>query len=87
MAYSGVSPDEAARLAERLNRAVASAPISSRPSDPDGAPEVRVSVSIGVSWFGRSDGSYADSVTRSDRALYRAKAEGKDRACVEPPEA
>ena len=85
LAYSGVSPDEAARLADRLNRAVASTPIRLRPADPAGSPELVVSVSVGVSWFGHADGSYADAIGRCDRALYRAKAAGKDRAFVEPP--
>jgi len=113
LVYNGVTPGEALRLAERLNRQVASATISlgaaSSSGDRPGAPEaptaaacgsgedkgfycvegerdriVRVSISIGVSWFAPSDTTYEDVIKRSDEAMYRAKAEGKNCARIAP---
>ncbi len=51
----------------------------------DGDLDIRVTVSTGISWFSPSDSSWEDAVTRSDRALYRAKAEGKNCSRMEPP--
>jgi GGDEF domain-containing protein len=51
-----------------------------------GALNIGVTVSTGISWFSRSDSSWEEAVRRSDRALYRAKAEGKNCSRMEPPE-
>jgi two-component system cell cycle response regulator len=41
---------------------------------------VRITTSIGISDLRKSDGSVADGVARADRALYKAKSSGRDRA-------
>lgn len=46
---------------------------------------IHVSVSIGISWFARTDATYGDSLKRADSALYRAKREGKNCARVADP--
>lgn len=113
LVYNGVTPREVLRLAERLNRQVASAwialgpaaSVAGHPGEPPAPPVaacgsdedtgfycangdsgrvVRISISIGVSWFAASDSTYEDAIKRSDEAMYRAKAEGKNRAKVAP---
>jgi two-component system cell cycle response regulator len=48
--------------------------------------EVRVTASIGVAGFGRNDTApaFSDLISRADRALYRAKQLGRNRAEFEP---
>lgn len=41
----------------------------------------RITVSVGVSCSSKTDGSDADIVRRADKALYLAKAQGRNRAC------
>ncbi len=113
LVYTGVTPSDVFRLAERLNRQVAEAAIllgaANSVDDHSGKPEalpstvcdseedtgfscvdedreriVHVSISIGASWFVLSDTCYEDAIKRSDQALYRAKADGKNCARVEP---
>ncbi len=63
--------DGALRVAETIRRAVASASISGEgPS---------VTASIGVAVFPRNGPSLEDAVRAADLAMYRAKAEGRDR--------
>jgi diguanylate cyclase (GGDEF)-like protein len=58
--------------------------IGSRPFEVDGA-SIVVTISIGVAAFpGHGDDPEA-LVKRADAALYRAKAGGRNRVCIEPP--
>jgi diguanylate cyclase (GGDEF)-like protein len=72
----GATPEQAVAAAERLRAAVAEAPFI------DGAVRVPVTVSIGVATR-RADDSALDAVLRrADRALYAAKAAGRNRVVV-----
>jgi len=75
-----VAPDtsleEAGHLAERLRQQVAESPASL------GAASVAVTLSIGVSVIAPGDASAETALARADRALYSAKALGRDRVCV-----
>ncbi len=75
----GLGPEESLLLAERLRRAVATLRVPAR------GDEVRVTVSIGVAITdpeGPAQG-VSSLIERADRALYRAKTDGRDRACLE----
>ncbi len=78
----GAGEREAADLAEALRRCVA--------IDPVGAVAVTVSVGVGA-WDGRGAFDFRELFDRTDRALYRAKWDGRDRVvCAgagEPPAA
>ncbi len=67
---SGFALDTAAEVAEELRRRVEAA-------QPGGFP---VTISIGVAQLGESD-TFESLVERADGALYRAKAEGRNRVC------
>lgn len=64
-------------VAERLRNAVAAL------SFDDLAPGLRVTVSIGMAQLGGGDGGLRELVARADAALYRAKANGRDRVEAE----
>lgn len=67
----------ATHVAERLRKVLAASPISV-----SGGQEVRLTVSIGVAaWSGEPE-ELAGLMKRSDEALYRAKAEGRNRVCT-----
>jgi diguanylate cyclase (GGDEF)-like protein len=70
--------DQAAVLAERVRRAVAALDISR------GEVSLRLTVSIGVAAFRPGD-SLDGLVARADAALYRAKANGRNRVEFAPP--
>lgn len=63
----------AAQAAERLRMAMEAEPIHARASD------LRVTLSIGVAATTSEDVAVADVLARADRALYRAKAKGRNR--------
>jgi two-component system cell cycle response regulator len=44
-----------------------------------GHPEVRITISVGVAARRAVDTSFEDCLQRADRALYRAKNEGRNR--------
>jgi diguanylate cyclase (GGDEF)-like protein len=46
-------------------------------------PELKMTLSMGVSYFHSSDSSHLDALERADRALYRAKRNGKNRVELE----
>jgi two-component system, cell cycle response regulator len=76
VALPETTPDGAVAVAESLRAAVAGAPVTA-----DDA-ELAMTVSIGVAaWTGEE---LDDLVARADRALYAAKAAGRDRVVVEP---
>lgn len=68
----------AAGIAERIRGAVESTPISTEKGP------VRLTISIGVTGF-QSGESIDQFLTRADMALYRAKAEGRNRVVVDRP--
>jgi two-component system cell cycle response regulator len=77
VALPETTPDGAAAVAESLREAIALTPIESG----EGL-RLEVTVSIGVAaWTGQE---LQDLVDRADRALYAAKAAGRDRVVLEP---
>jgi two-component system cell cycle response regulator len=61
-------------VAERLRRRIASQPFAIE----QGARHVEITASIGIAAFGQGDTPGA-VIKRADRALYRAKREGRNR--------
>ena len=74
----GATPAQAALRAEALRDSLAQAPLAPRGHDQ------RLTVSIGVAGLdaGRQEG--ADLFRAADRAMYRAKSEGRDRVRIDP---
>jgi diguanylate cyclase len=72
----GMSPDLARDMCERLRELVAAHPWADL-----GVPQ-GLSVSIGL--VADLEGDLAALLTRADQALYRAKAQGRNRVCVAP---
>lgn len=75
----GASLDAALEVAERLRAAVQAMGIPHE-ANPEGA----VTASLGVACLLPEDADPADLVRRADRALYRAKAEGRNRVVACP---
>jgi diguanylate cyclase (GGDEF)-like protein len=76
VALPETTPDGAAAVAESLRAHVANTPITTTGATLD------ITISIGVSaWTGQD---LDDLITRADRALYAAKAAGRDRVILEP---
>lgn len=71
---AGIEP--ARDVAERLRSAVATLKLD------DVAPDLAVTVSLGVTVSQVGDGEFGTLVERADRALYRAKAAGRNRVAV-----
>ncbi len=69
------SPPDAARVLERVRATVAALVLPGAEAMPKG----RVTVSVGVACFPQDATNPRDLITRADDALYRAKAEGKNR--------
>jgi diguanylate cyclase (GGDEF)-like protein/PAS domain S-box-containing protein len=68
----------AREIAERLRRVIADT--SFPPALPDAAMEIRVSVSVGITeLISEHDSSIDHLLSRADRALYRAKRQGRNR--------
>ena len=70
----------AATAAERLRAAIASVSV---PPELEDEPEFNVTVSIGVASLSPCDTSIFTVLSRADRALYRAKQEGRNRVEVQ----
>ena len=72
-------PDDAPKLAERLRSSIGRTPVSS----PSG--EIAITASVGVAISDRAVGYDADNLLRAaDEALYRAKAQGRNRVEFSP---
>jgi diguanylate cyclase (GGDEF)-like protein len=52
-----------------------------------GEDEIKVTISIGLSEFAGGEASIEAAMLRADRALYRAKDEGRNRVCSQPADA
>lgn len=72
--FEGLGPEYALSFARKLLRIVSGL---SLPVDGD---IIRPTISIGVSYFRADDSSFLDAINRADRAMYRSKAEGKNKA-------
>lgn len=68
---------QAQQMAEDIRRVTAAGPVS----PPDGAEDVRVTLSVGVATGAAREGA-AEIIRRADQALLRAKAEGRDMVSV-----
>ncbi len=71
----GIGLDTAGAIAERIRAEVAAVALAA-------APGARLSVSIGIAEAGPGHHGWEDLVAEADRALYRAKAAGRDRVVV-----
>ncbi|HQU14782.1 MAG: GGDEF domain-containing protein [Gammaproteobacteria bacterium] len=71
---------KALQLAEKLRREIEQADLLPAEESPDRAP-ARCTVSIGVAAFGARAATPEHLLQRVDMALYRAKAEGRNRVC------
>jgi diguanylate cyclase (GGDEF)-like protein len=79
----GVNEGNALAIAEKLNLAISrmAVPVTQASGEKT---SIRMSVSIGISWFKAGDSGPDAAVKRADQALYRAKAEGKNCARMAP---
>ncbi len=70
--------EEPRRLAERTRRAIGDSPFANVPWP--------VTISIGISFYdAESDDTIAATINRADKALYRAKNEGRNRVAIHTP--
>ena len=72
--------DEARRAAERIRRTIQKEPLTFE------GVTIGVTISIGVATFPEHGRDIQSLVGRADKALYRAKASGRNRVCIEPKE-
>ena len=72
----------AAQLAERLRKAVEEAPLAIPADLHRELDKMRITVSIGVACFGRQAVDMKELVQNADKAMYRAKSEGRNRVVV-----
>ena len=77
----GASLFDARRVAERVRARVAQEPVRS------GDDQVAITVSIGIAALDPTRDDATQLIDRADGALYRAKAEGRNRVASEPVEA
>ena len=73
------SAEEAEHIAQRLCERVRQVPLVHE------GRRLALTASVGVSDWQGADDCLPDLLARADRALYRAKDQGRDRVCVEPP--
>lgn len=69
------APERAREIAEGLRRAVAEAPLP-------GLDEARVTISFGVASLTKDTSTLEGLIGKADKALYSAKAQGRNRVCV-----
>lgn len=75
---SQIDKQDAYKLAEKIRKEVENITIQSNGYN------VFVRTSIGITQNGATDNSFDDMFSRSDRALYKAKKEGRNRTCCAP---
>ena len=76
------TPPPAYEFAERLRRKVEES-LLVEPCELTGGREIRLTVSIGVASLGNGPEEAGELVNRADKALYRAKGEGRNRVVME----
>jgi diguanylate cyclase (GGDEF)-like protein len=76
----GSSAANALLVAERIRSRVESASREEGPLPP----HIRITVSLGLAVLGHTEASSQDLIARADRALYRAKEEGKNQVRMDP---
>lgn len=81
----GIRPDDIGPFGEKLRAAIETLAIPVDETDEDRR-SIRVTASFGVSWFLPGDEGPEAALLRADRALYRAKAAGKNRVRVQGSE-
>ena len=79
----GASVEQAAQAAERLRLAISQAIFKTEPAAGQAEVIVPVTISLGVSSQRDEDRAFDRIVARADAALYRAKAEGRNRVVAE----
>ena len=57
--------------------------VAEHPASVDGQ-SIPVTISVGIAFFRPGDRGYEDAMKRADKALYRSKSEGRNRATMEP---
>jgi diguanylate cyclase (GGDEF)-like protein len=77
----GADRDAAARVAETLRNAIENEPLPDAPA----SPPPRATISLGVASLPENGQHEAEVLEAADRALYRAKREGRNRVCVAEP--
>ena len=80
----GIRPDGIEPFGEKLRAAIETLSIPVDETD-TARRSIRVTASFGVAWFLPGDESPEVALLRADRALYRAKAAGKNRVRVQEP--
>ncbi|MNZ98284.1 putative diguanylate cyclase AdrA [compost metagenome] len=73
MVLSGAGIPEAIAFARRVQQRLAATPL------PEGEQRIALTISIGIAVMTASDASVDTALSRSDRALYRAKESGRNR--------
>ncbi|MBB5876156.1 GGDEF domain-containing protein [Xanthomonas sp. 3498] len=71
--------DDAERSAERLRARIAAEPFTIH------GERLAITLSVGVAEIDPADPTFETAILRADRALYRAKGEGRNRVCRAPP--
>ncbi len=71
------TPDQAESVAERIRTSIEAEPVSHDPSD------ISVTASIGIACRLPTDNEWADCLRRADKAMYRAKALGRNQVVVD----
>ena len=69
----GIEKDEVERFGEKICQAVSSLKI------PVGSEVISPTLSIGVSYFEETDQDFMDVLRRADKAMYRSKADGRNK--------
>ncbi len=82
MAMPGTTTADAAAIAEAIRASVESTPLPVSPSN--GAPPVRLTISVGVASDSLSDDSPEALISRADMGLLTAKSAGRNRVVMRP---
>lgn len=76
--FPRTTPETALRIADRLRQIICAEPIAHEKRQPEG----RLTVSIGIAAFPDDAPDWYSLINNADRALYHAKATGRNRVCL-----